>query len=127
MSHFTYRTTMIWIAAAVLLLAPANTRAGRFAATRFATGSFFQDPQETREKEQERRERRVPARVLRDALCAPLEAEHAAATERLLDVARVPAAKIEAVIVETIRQHLGPDAPIDDAALITTTVRQIEV
>src|SRR5262249_26982526 len=41
-------------------------------------------------------------------------------------VARVPAAKIEAFIVETLRQHLGPNAPSDDAELITTTVGQIE-
>jgi DNA invertase Pin-like site-specific DNA recombinase len=42
-------------------------------------------------------------------------------------VARVPAAKIEAVIVDAVRRHIGPDAPIDNTELITTNVRQIEV
>jgi site-specific DNA recombinase len=42
-------------------------------------------------------------------------------------VARVPAAKIEAVIVDAVRRHIGPDAPSDDTELITTRVRRIEV
>jgi ribosomal protein L34E len=42
-------------------------------------------------------------------------------------VARVPAAKIEAVIVDSVRRHIGHDAPIDNTELITTHVRQIEV
>ena len=42
-------------------------------------------------------------------------------------VARVPAAKIEAVIVDALRRHIGPDAPVDNTELITTYVRQIEV
>jgi site-specific DNA recombinase len=42
-------------------------------------------------------------------------------------VARVPAAKIEAVIVDAVRRHIGSDAPIDTIELITTYVRQIEV
>jgi site-specific DNA recombinase len=42
-------------------------------------------------------------------------------------VTRVPAAKVEAVIVDAVRRHLGSDAPIDTTELITTHVRQIEV
>jgi DNA invertase Pin-like site-specific DNA recombinase len=42
-------------------------------------------------------------------------------------VTRVPAAKIEAVIVDALRRHIGPDAPIDNSELIATYVRQIEV
>jgi hypothetical protein len=42
-------------------------------------------------------------------------------------VARVPAAKIEAVIVEAVRRHIGPDAPVGNSELITTYVRRIEV
>jgi site-specific DNA recombinase len=42
-------------------------------------------------------------------------------------VTRVPAAKVEAVIVEAVRRHVGPDAPVDTTELITTYVRQIEV
>jgi site-specific DNA recombinase len=42
-------------------------------------------------------------------------------------VARVPAAKIEAVIVDAVRRHIGPDAPVDDTELITTCARRIEV
>jgi site-specific DNA recombinase len=39
----------------------------------------------------------------------------------------VPAAKVEAVIVDSVRRHIGHDAPIDNTELITTHVRQIEV
>ena len=39
----------------------------------------------------------------------------------------MPAAKIEAAIVDAVRGHLGPDAPVDDAELITAEVRHIEV
>jgi site-specific DNA recombinase len=42
-------------------------------------------------------------------------------------VARVPAAKIEAAIVEAVRGHIGPDAPGDDAELISADVDRIEV
>ena len=42
-------------------------------------------------------------------------------------VARVPAAKIEAVIVDALRRHIGPDAPVGNAELITSCVRQIEM
>jgi hypothetical protein len=42
-------------------------------------------------------------------------------------VARVPAAKIEAVIVDALRRHIGSDAPVDNAELITAYARQIEV
>ena len=42
-------------------------------------------------------------------------------------VARVPAVKIEAAIVGAVRAHIGPDAPSDDAELITTCVHRIEV
>ena len=42
-------------------------------------------------------------------------------------VARVPAAKIEAVVLDAVRRHIGHDAPTDTIELITTYVRQIEV
>jgi site-specific DNA recombinase len=42
-------------------------------------------------------------------------------------VARVPAAKVEAVVLDAVRRHIGPDTPIDTTELITTYVRQIEV
>jgi site-specific DNA recombinase len=42
-------------------------------------------------------------------------------------ITRVPAAKVEAVIVEAVRRHVGPDAPVDTTELITTHLRQIEV
>jgi site-specific DNA recombinase len=42
-------------------------------------------------------------------------------------VARVPAAKIEAVVLGAVRRHIGPDAPIDNTELVTTYVRHIEV
>ena len=42
-------------------------------------------------------------------------------------VARVPAAKIEAAIVEAVRGHIGPDALGDDAELIRADVDRIEV
>jgi hypothetical protein len=42
-------------------------------------------------------------------------------------VARVPAAEIETTIVGAVRGHLGPDAPSDDAELITACVHRIEV
>jgi site-specific DNA recombinase len=42
-------------------------------------------------------------------------------------VARVPAAKVEAAIVDAVRRQIGPDAPSDDTEMITTCVRRIEV
>jgi hypothetical protein len=42
-------------------------------------------------------------------------------------VARVPAAKIEAVVRDAVRRHIEDDAPIDNTELVTTYVRQIEV
>jgi hypothetical protein len=42
-------------------------------------------------------------------------------------VARVPAAKIEAVIVEAVRRYIGDDTPTDNTELITTFVRRVEV
>jgi site-specific DNA recombinase len=42
-------------------------------------------------------------------------------------VTRVPAAKIEAIIVGAVRRHIGHDAPVDNIELITTYVRHIEV
>jgi hypothetical protein len=42
-------------------------------------------------------------------------------------VARVPAAKIEAVVLEAVRRHIGDDAPTDTTELIVTHVRRIEV
>jgi hypothetical protein len=41
--------------------------------------------------------------------------------------ARVPAAKIEAVVRDAVHRHIGDDEPTDDTELITTHVRQIEV
>ena len=40
---------------------------------------------------------------------------------------RVPAAKIEAVVVDALRRQIGHDATIDSAELLTTYVRQSEV
>jgi site-specific DNA recombinase len=42
-------------------------------------------------------------------------------------VARIAAAKVEAVIVGTVRRRIGLDAPTDDTKLITTCVHRIEV
>jgi site-specific DNA recombinase len=42
-------------------------------------------------------------------------------------VARVPAVKVEAVIVDAVRRHIGPDAPGDDTEMISTYVQRIEV
>ena len=42
-------------------------------------------------------------------------------------ITRVPAPKVEAIIVDAVRRHIGPDAPVDNTELITTYVRQIEV
>src|SRR5271169_4360988 len=42
-------------------------------------------------------------------------------------MARVPAAKIEAVVLDAVRRHIGHDAPVDNTELVTTYVRQIEV
>jgi site-specific DNA recombinase len=42
-------------------------------------------------------------------------------------VARVPAVKVEAAILDAVRRHFGPDAPSDDTELINAHVRQIEV
>ena len=42
-------------------------------------------------------------------------------------VTRVPAAKVEAIIVDCVRRHIGPDAPVDNTELVTTYVRRIEV
>ena len=39
----------------------------------------------------------------------------------------MPAAKFEAVIVDSVRRHIGHDAPIDNTELIATCVRRIEV
>jgi hypothetical protein len=39
----------------------------------------------------------------------------------------VPAAKIEAVVLDAVRRPIGDDAPVDTTELITTYVRQIEV
>ncbi len=42
-------------------------------------------------------------------------------------VARIPAVKIEAAIVGAVRAYIGPDAPRDDAELITGMVHRIEM
>jgi hypothetical protein len=40
---------------------------------------------------------------------------------------RVPAAKVEVVVLDAVRRHIGDDAPIDTTELIGTYVRRIEV
>jgi site-specific DNA recombinase len=40
-------------------------------------------------------------------------------------VARVPAVKVEAAIVDAVRRHIGPDAPSDDTELINAHVGRI--
>jgi site-specific DNA recombinase len=42
-------------------------------------------------------------------------------------VARVPAATVEATVLDALRRHIGPDAPSDDAEMIATYVRRIEL
>jgi site-specific DNA recombinase len=42
-------------------------------------------------------------------------------------VARVPAAKVEATIVDAVRRQIGPDAPSDDTEMIAAYVQRIEV
>jgi site-specific DNA recombinase len=48
-------------------------------------------------------------------------------TQSAGSVARVPAAKVEAVVLNAVRRHIGHDASSDVAELITTHVRRIEV
>ena len=57
-----WRTNLVWIAVAALLLSPACTRAERIAAIRPAAGNILQDSQRAQENEQERREREQEAR-----------------------------------------------------------------
>jgi hypothetical protein len=38
-----------------------------------------------------------------------------------------PRAKVEAIVLDAVRRHIGHDAPLDNTELITTYVRQIEV
>jgi site-specific DNA recombinase len=38
-------------------------------------------------------------------------------------VPRVPAAKIEAIVLDAARRHIGDDAPVNNTELITTYVR----
>src|SRR5213080_1245729 len=57
-----WRTNLVWIAVAALLLSPACTRAARIAAIRPAAGNILQDSQRAQENEQERREREQEAR-----------------------------------------------------------------
>jgi site-specific DNA recombinase len=42
-------------------------------------------------------------------------------------VSRVPAAKVEAIVVEAVRKNVGPDAPADNAQLILNHVGKVEV
>jgi site-specific DNA recombinase len=42
-------------------------------------------------------------------------------------VSRVPAAKVEAIVVEAVRKHVGPDDPSDNAELILMHVGKVEV
>jgi site-specific DNA recombinase len=67
--------------------------------------------------------RRCGARYSYYVSCALIQGQPQSAGS----VARVPAAKIEAVIVDAVRRHIGHDAPTDNAELITTYVRRIEV
>jgi site-specific DNA recombinase len=48
-------------------------------------------------------------------------------TQSAGSVARVPAAKVEVVVLNAVRRHIGHDASSDVAELITTHVRRIEV
>jgi site-specific DNA recombinase len=42
-------------------------------------------------------------------------------------VARAPAVKVEAVVIETVRKHIGHDAPDDKTKLIVAHVRKVTV
>jgi site-specific DNA recombinase len=42
-------------------------------------------------------------------------------------VSRVPAAKVEAVVIEAVRKHVGHDAPVDNAKLILAHAQKVEV
>jgi hypothetical protein len=39
----------------------------------------------------------------------------------------VPAAKVEAVVVDAVRRHIGGDVSIDNAELISTYVSRIDL
>jgi hypothetical protein len=56
------KTTVVWIATGVLLLAPSASRAHRFEASNLLGSLSWQDPQAAQEKEQERLEREQEAR-----------------------------------------------------------------
>lgn len=56
------RTSVMWIAAAALLLSPLRAQAARIAATHLFSANFLQDPQDAQDKEQERRDREQEAR-----------------------------------------------------------------
>ena len=57
-----YWKSMIWIALAALLFAPASVRAARFMTTGLSARGFLQDPQDAQDKEQEKRDREQEAR-----------------------------------------------------------------
>jgi len=57
-----YRTTIIWLAVAALLLSPTRVLCASLAANKAATAIFLQDPQDAQDKEQERRNREQEAR-----------------------------------------------------------------
>ncbi len=57
-----YRTSMVWIAIAALLLFPAGARAARFMSTSLSARDFLQDSQDAQDKDQQRRDREQEAR-----------------------------------------------------------------
>src|SRR5215472_3867132 len=57
-----YRTSIVWIAVAALLISPVRPRAARLMPGSLPATTFLQDPQDAQEKEQERREREEEAR-----------------------------------------------------------------
>ena len=57
-----YRSSILWLAAAVLLLSPVRARAARLFASNLAAATFSQEQQDAQEKEQERRDREQEAR-----------------------------------------------------------------
>lgn len=57
-----HRISLAWIAVAALLISPVRARAARVIASNLPATTFYQDPQDAQEKEQERREREEEAR-----------------------------------------------------------------
>lgn len=57
-----YRTSIVWIAVAALLISPVRARTARVMAGHLPATISYQDPQDAQQKEQERREREEEAR-----------------------------------------------------------------